>query len=206
MYAPQNQYECIDLSDNQIQILDNFAQLDKLTTLLLNNNLVSRVGATIGTQLPNLDSLILTNCRIANLAIIDNIASLKKLRILPSTTRATLPPAPPPPPLCRAAPLLAAPAAGPARTAAAVLQHVWCDACVLRAWLVVYVLSLPAQAVALAGSFTPHHRAKSKPCPEHLSLVKNPVTRVKNYRLYTIHKLPSLLTLDFTRVKKKVRV
>ena len=40
---------------------------------------------------------------------------------------------------------------------------------------------------------------------EHLSLLKNPVTRIKNYRLYTIHKIPTLLTLDFTRVKQKVR-
>lgn len=115
----KDQYDCIDLSDNQIQHLGNFARLERLVTLLLNNNVVNRVEATIGKQLPNLETLVLTNCRVASLTEIDAIASLKKL--------------------------------------------------------------------------------------QHLSLLKNPVTRIKNYRLYTIHKIPTLLTLDFTRVKQKER-
>ena len=81
-WAPtlQDQYDCIDLSDNQIQHLGNFARLERLVTLLLNNNVVNRVEATIGKQLPNLETLVLTNCRVASLTEIDAIASLKKLR------------------------------------------------------------------------------------------------------------------------------
>lgn len=38
-----------------------------------------------------------------------------------------------------------------------------------------------------------------------LSLSKNPITRQKHYRLYVIHKLPSLRILDFNKVKEKER-
>lgn len=44
-------------------------------------------------------------------------------------------------------------------------------------------------------------------CPklEFLSLVGNPVTRRQNYRLYTIHKIPTLKVLDFQKVKLSER-
>jgi len=38
-----------------------------------------------------------------------------------------------------------------------------------------------------------------------LSLLKNPVTKVKHYRLYVIFKLPSVKVLDFQKVKAKER-
>lgn len=39
----------------------------------------------------------------------------------------------------------------------------------------------------------------------HLSLLRNPVTTKKHYRLYVIHKLPGLRVLDFQKVKLKER-
>jgi U2 small nuclear ribonucleoprotein A' len=39
---------------------------------------------------------------------------------------------------------------------------------------------------------------------EYLSLLDNPVTKKKYYRLYIIHKIPSIRVLDFKRVRKTV--
>ena len=36
------------------------------------------------------------------------------------------------------------------------------------------------------------------------SLMRNPVTTKKHYRLYVIHKVPSVRVLDFQRVKQQV--
>ncbi|CAO3626621.1 unnamed protein product [Cunninghamella blakesleeana] len=40
---------------------------------------------------------------------------------------------------------------------------------------------------------------------EHLSLLDNPISKKENYRLYVIHKLPSLRVLDFNKIKLKER-
>ncbi|GMH41502.1 hypothetical protein BSKO_09412 [Bryopsis sp. KO-2023] len=40
----------------------------------------------------------------------------------------------------------------------------------------------------------------------HLSLMGNPVTKVKDYRLYVIHLIPSLKVLDFRKVKAQERL
>jgi len=69
----------MDLSDNQIQNLGNFARLNRLVTLLLNNNPITRVAPDIGTQLPKLETLILTNCKVASLTVVDNIGTLRRI-------------------------------------------------------------------------------------------------------------------------------
>jgi len=38
-----------------------------------------------------------------------------------------------------------------------------------------------------------------------ISLLNNPVTKKENYRLYVIHKLPTLKVLDFNKVKRQER-
>ncbi len=38
---------------------------------------------------------------------------------------------------------------------------------------------------------------------EHLSLIDNPVTLKSNYRLYVMHKIPSLKSLDFRKIQQK---
>uniref|UniRef100_A0A0L8I707 U2A'/phosphoprotein 32 family A C-terminal domain-containing protein n=1 Tax=Octopus bimaculoides TaxID=37653 RepID=A0A0L8I707_OCTBM len=41
---------------------------------------------------------------------------------------------------------------------------------------------------------------------KYLSLLRNPVTNKKNYRLYVAHKLPTVRVLDFQRIKQKDRL
>lgn len=117
--AMEDQFDVLDLSDNEIKKFSNFPVMRRLSTILLNNNHISTVGKNLQTKLAKLQHLILTNNRIEDLAQIDRIAALQMLR--------------------------------------------------------------------------------------HLSLLDNPVTRRPNYRLYTIHKIPSLQVLDFRKVKLKER-
>jgi U2 small nuclear ribonucleoprotein A' len=78
----QDQYDVIDLSDNEIKKLDNFPSMRRLNALILCNNSISKVGATLGENLPQLQSIILTNNRISNLFEIDHLATVKKLEML----------------------------------------------------------------------------------------------------------------------------
>jgi len=76
--ATQDQYDCMDLSDNEIAKLDGFPLLNRLRTLLLNNNKISKLGS-LGEVLPSLNTLILTNNKLANLNDIDPLAELNSL-------------------------------------------------------------------------------------------------------------------------------
>ncbi|EFJ06600.1 hypothetical protein SELMODRAFT_6305, partial [Selaginella moellendorffii] len=112
-----DQYDSIDLSDNEIVKLDGFPELRRLSTLLISNNRISRISSSLGEFLPKLHTLVLTNNRLGNLAELDPLASLVKLHTL--------------------------------------------------------------------------------------SLLENVVTKLPEYRLYVIHKLPNLRLLDFSKVKAK---
>lgn len=114
----QDQFDCIDLSDNEIRKLGNFPSMTRLNTILINNNHITRIDK-LGNTLLGVTSLVLTNNRVANLSEIDNIATLTKL--------------------------------------------------------------------------------------EHLCLLDNPVAQKPNYRLYAIHRLPALKSLDFRKVAKQER-
>lgn len=74
-----DQFDTLDMSDNEILKLENFPVFRRLRTLLLNNNNVRRVDPNIGKQLVELRHLVLTNNKIANFGDIDNIASFTKL-------------------------------------------------------------------------------------------------------------------------------
>jgi len=76
--ATQDQFDCIDLSDNEIGKLEGFPLLHRLRTLLLNNNKISRVGS-LGEALPELTTLILTNNKLTNLSDLDALAELPSL-------------------------------------------------------------------------------------------------------------------------------
>lgn len=78
--ATQNQFDAIDLSDNEIVKLEGFPPLKRLHTLLLNNNRIARVGKNLEEQLPMLSCLILTNNRLNNLADVDPLVGFKHLR------------------------------------------------------------------------------------------------------------------------------
>ncbi|XP_057948476.1 U2 small nuclear ribonucleoprotein A' isoform X2 [Malania oleifera] len=80
--ATEDQFDTIDLSDNEIVKLENFPYLSRLGTLLINNNRITRINPAIGEFLPKLHSLVLTNNRLVNLVDIDPLASLPKLHFL----------------------------------------------------------------------------------------------------------------------------
>jgi len=83
--ASQDQFDCIDLSDNEITKLENFPLLNRLRTLFFNTNRISKIAPNLGESLLNLETLILNNNKLTNLSDIDNLAdlpSLKKLSLL----------------------------------------------------------------------------------------------------------------------------
>ncbi|XP_060205328.1 U2 small nuclear ribonucleoprotein A' [Lycium barbarum] len=80
--ATEDQFDTIDLSDNEIVKLENFPYLNRLGTLLMNNNRITRINPNIGEFLPKMHTLILTSNRLTNLVEIDPLASLPKLKFL----------------------------------------------------------------------------------------------------------------------------
>lgn len=80
--ATLDQYDTLELSDNEIRKLDGFPYLTRLATLLLNNNRIARVGEHLEECLPKLETLVLTNNNLAELADLDNLATVKTLRHL----------------------------------------------------------------------------------------------------------------------------
>uniref|UniRef100_A0A1E1XFR1 Probable U2 small nuclear ribonucleoprotein A' n=1 Tax=Amblyomma aureolatum TaxID=187763 RepID=A0A1E1XFR1_9ACAR len=80
--ATLDQFDSIDLSDNDIRKLDGFPLLRRLKFLLLNNNRVCRIGENLQEHLPALETLVLTNNQIQNLGDLDPLASIKTLTYL----------------------------------------------------------------------------------------------------------------------------
>jgi len=113
--ATQDGFDTLDLSDNEIQKLENFPLLRRLRTVFLHNNHISTVASKLGESLPKLETLLLTNNKIENLPDLEPLGELRSLKLL--------------------------------------------------------------------------------------SLVNNPVTKIKNYRLYVIHLLPQLRLLDYAKIK-----
>lgn len=77
-----DEYEVIDLSDNELSKLENFPLLQRLTTLMVCNNRVHKVSLDLHKTLPKLDALLLTNNRFAAFADLDPLACLTQLRTL----------------------------------------------------------------------------------------------------------------------------
>ena len=120
MAATNDQFECIDLTENDITKLEELPKLTRLETLLLANNKVTAIDPDFAEMCPKLDSIMLTNNRLCRLEDVDILATCKTL------TR--------------------------------------------------------------------------------LSLLGNLVCNLPNYRLYTVHKIPSLRVLDFQMVTQEERL
>jgi len=78
----QDQYETFDLSDNEILKLDNFPLLKRLTSLLLSNNKIRTIASGLGQYLPKLQTVVLTNNKLASLQDLDPLAEFKELAYL----------------------------------------------------------------------------------------------------------------------------
>jgi len=80
--ATQNQFDAIDLSDNEIVRLEGFPVLPRLHTLTLCNNRIARVAPGLQHALPALATLTLTNNRVTSFGDVDALAGLKRLKRL----------------------------------------------------------------------------------------------------------------------------
>lgn len=78
----KDQFDVIDLSDNNIRKLENLPKLKRLETLLVHNNRVEFIAKDIGENLPKLSTLVLTNNNLSELGDIDSLAHLPKLEYL----------------------------------------------------------------------------------------------------------------------------
>ena len=77
-------FDSIDVSENEIARLDNFPTMERLTTIIAHQNHITRIARTLGTYLPNLHSLIMHNNNIRELE------DLKPLAGFPSLERVSL--------------------------------------------------------------------------------------------------------------------
>ncbi|XP_057299112.1 U2 small nuclear ribonucleoprotein A'-like [Hydractinia symbiolongicarpus] len=77
--ATLDQFDCIDFSDNDIKKLEGFPLLKRLKMILLNNNRVCRFEEHLEECLPQLETLVLTNNNVQELADVDPLASVKSL-------------------------------------------------------------------------------------------------------------------------------
>lgn len=80
--AVQGTYEAIDLTDNEITVLDNFPLFTRLTTLLLSRNRIYKVDASAADNMPNLRMLSLLENNISSFKSILPLRNCKKLEKL----------------------------------------------------------------------------------------------------------------------------
>jgi len=80
--ATEDHFDVLDLSDNDITKLDGFPLLNRITSIFASNNRISSIVEGLGSKLPNLETLVLINNRIENLADLDSLASCTKLSTL----------------------------------------------------------------------------------------------------------------------------
>ncbi|KAG6976994.1 hypothetical protein JG688_00000809 [Phytophthora aleatoria] len=78
----QDGFDCIDFSDNEIKKIENFPRLRRLRMLLLHNNQVSKIQENLAGAIPNMEFLMLTGNRIAQLSEVDHLACFTKLDTL----------------------------------------------------------------------------------------------------------------------------
>lgn len=79
MGATQDQYQVIDMSDNDILKIDGFPILTRLEVLLFANNRICRIVKGLGKYLSNLNTLILTNNKLSKFKDIKALSDIGTL-------------------------------------------------------------------------------------------------------------------------------
>ncbi|CAH7668685.1 leucine-rich repeat-domain-containing protein [Phakopsora pachyrhizi] len=75
--------DAIDLTDNSIRSLINLPKLNRLKHLYLSNNPISFISPNLSQSIPNLNSLVLTNCNLSNLnQVFSVLKNFRRLEIL----------------------------------------------------------------------------------------------------------------------------
>lgn len=80
--ATNNAFDALNLSDNDLSRLNHMPPLNRLRSLLLANNYITRISPDFFTPIPNLRVLILTNNRLADLADLEPVFGCTKLERL----------------------------------------------------------------------------------------------------------------------------
>ncbi|XP_037824977.1 probable U2 small nuclear ribonucleoprotein A' [Lucilia sericata] len=80
--ATLDQFDTIDLSDNDLRKLDGLPYLPRLKCLLLNNNRILRIGDDLQECVPNLNSVILSGNNLQELGDLEPLAQLTHLETL----------------------------------------------------------------------------------------------------------------------------
>ncbi|EAY06058.1 hypothetical protein TVAG_244900 [Trichomonas vaginalis G3] len=78
----QDQFDVIDFSNNQIETLEDFPLLKRLTTLLINNNLIKKVAENFPDTCPNIKSIMLTNNNIRTFSDISPLTRCNEIQYL----------------------------------------------------------------------------------------------------------------------------
>lgn len=77
-----NQFDNIDLTDNDLRRLENIPVLPRLKSLFLANNRISFIDPELGQSLQHLHTLVLTNNNLSELGDLEGLATLPKLEYL----------------------------------------------------------------------------------------------------------------------------
>ena len=72
----QDQYDTIDLSDNDLTTFENFPLLKTLRTIQISNNRINSIVTELGQYLPNVTSVILANNRLSQLEALEPLADI----------------------------------------------------------------------------------------------------------------------------------
>jgi U2 small nuclear ribonucleoprotein A' len=75
----RDKYDTIDLTSNELRLLNNFPTLTNLKTLYCANNFITRIDGDLNGRLPNLSVLVLTNNRLEDFDSISNLSLFPKL-------------------------------------------------------------------------------------------------------------------------------
>ena len=78
----RDQFDTIDLTDNELRRLENFPILRRLRTLLLSNNSISRFDPELASRLPKLEMLVLNGNSVESVESLAPLGGLKLLRYL----------------------------------------------------------------------------------------------------------------------------
>ncbi|XP_013118591.1 probable U2 small nuclear ribonucleoprotein A' [Stomoxys calcitrans] len=80
--ATLDQFDTIDLSDNDLRKLDGLPYLSRLKCLLLNNNRILRIGEDLHECVPNLNSVILSGNNLQELGDLEPLSQLPHLETI----------------------------------------------------------------------------------------------------------------------------
>ena len=78
----QDQFDVIDFSNNQIEVIEDMPHFVRLTTLLFNNNMINRCSESFPENCPNIHALMLTNNNIREWKQITPLMKLRHLEHL----------------------------------------------------------------------------------------------------------------------------